>query len=183
MKFSRNIWLAALTLGLFLAAAGVAHVWLSKGRPNTAPQTPAVSRKAAATLNCVFYDLTQASIVVAFDFVATRAKSQPPRFNQRAQASRDGMQKTFNGDEQPVWTYALDEDGKPKITSPDGETRIILYGLKLDTGGEFFIEAGLRSNYYRNLQGQCHQANFDNLDMATASEPSSSGATPAPSQQ
>jgi hypothetical protein len=31
------------------------------------------------------------------------------------------------------------------ITSPDGATRIVLYGLKLDTGGILLIEAGIRS--------------------------------------
>lgn len=53
-----------------------------------------------------------------------------------------------------------DVDGTPTITSPDGATRILLYGLKLGTDGVLLIEAGIRSNAYRNLGGECRQTNL-----------------------
>ena len=36
----------------------------------------------------------------------------------------------------------LDGDGKPTITSSDGATRIVLYGLKLGVAGVLPVEAG-----------------------------------------
>ena len=46
------------------------------------------------------------------------------------------------------------------FTSSDGATRIVLYGLKLGAAGVFPVEAGIRSNVYRNLGGECRQSNL-----------------------
>ncbi|MEJ0049683.1 MAG: hypothetical protein WDN02_00440 [Methylovirgula sp.] len=111
------------------------------------------------SLYCAFNDFTHQSIVVAFDFADAFPKGAPPRFDERYEGTRDGTQR-FAADQSPTWPYAHDDDGTPTITSPDGATRIVLYGLKLDTGGILLIEAGIRSNDFRNLDGQCRQANF-----------------------
>ncbi len=143
--------------------------------PLSQPSPPAhqdVREKPVPSLNCVFYDFTRASIVVGFDFAATLSEGAPPRFEERAKASRDGNQTIFEVGDRPVWAYAQDDDGHPTITSPDGATRVVLYGLKLDAVGAFFIEAGLRSNEYRNLNGQCQQANFGGA-LASMSKESS----------
>ena len=63
-----------------------------------------------------------------------------------------------------AWTYGLDGDGKPMLTSSDGATRIVLYGLKLGAAGVFPVEAGIRSNVYRNLGGECRQSNLGGSD-------------------
>ena len=59
----------------------------------------------------------------------------------------------------PTWTYAID-DGTPTIVAANAETRIVLYGLRPDASGIAWIEAGVRSNRYRNLEGKCRQAYF-----------------------
>jgi hypothetical protein len=143
--------------GTAIAALLLVFVAYSVRRP---PAPPAAPKKLPPTIYCVFYDFTHASIVVGFDFAVTLENGAPPRFDQRGEAQRDGTRTTFDPDQRPNWTYFHDEDGKPVITSPDGATRIVLYGLKLDTPGELLVEAGLRSNDYRNLDGQCRQANF-----------------------
>lgn len=111
------------------------------------------------TLYCEFYDLSNTVVVVGFDFAVALSKSAPPRFNESYEGTQDGSQ-TFDADHRPNWSYSHDKEGTPVITSPDGATRIMLYGLKLNTGGVVFDEAGLRSNDYRNLDGQCRQANL-----------------------
>lgn len=161
-----------LSAGVVLTAIIVA-LGLSWGRGSASSTTDTAALKpdvstASPSLECVFYDFTRASVVVAFDFAVALAEGEAPRFDQRSQSARDGTQAVFERD-RPVWSYSHDEDGAPLITSPDSAIRIILYGLKLDTGGVHFIEAGLRSNEFRNLQGQCRQINF-------ASAPSASGA-------
>jgi hypothetical protein len=72
----------------------------------------------------------------------------------------DGTRKYFTANDRPAWTYGLDGDGKPTITSSDGATRIVLYGLKLGTAGVVPVEAGIRSNVYRDLGGECRQTNL-----------------------
>jgi len=124
------------------------------------PQEALPAKNFSPSLYCVFYDYLHEGIVVGFDFAVALPKGAPPRFDERAEATRDGTHRMFDADNLPTWPYAYDDDGTPTITSPDGATRIVLYGLKLDTGGVLFIEAGLRSNDYRNLDGQCRQANF-----------------------
>lgn len=157
-------------------AAGVLAAFFLAYKPLSRPSPPppqASAEKPVPTLNCVFYDFTRASIVVGFDFAATLSNGELPRFEERAEASRDGRQTTFDAGQRPIWPYAHDDDGKPTITSPNGDTRIVLYGLKLDTAGAFFIEAGLRSNEYRNLNGQCQQANFGGAPQGLSKESSS----------
>lgn len=169
MKIARSLLLAALGIGV--TAIAVAF-FVYRPVSQTSPSGQQEAQKAPVpTLNCAFYDFTRASIVVGFDFAADILKDGLPRFEERARASRDGNQTIFDAGDRPVWAYVPDDDGHPSITSPDGATRIILYGLKLDTAGAFFVEAGLRSNEYRNLNGQCQQANFGSA-RAVASEAS-----------
>jgi len=152
--------LALLIAGVAVAALSIT-LWLGTRAPAPAPpETKSAEEVAPPSLNCVFYDFTRASVVVAFDFAVTLADGKPPRFAQRSISARDGTQTVFDAGERPDWPYAPDEEGTPVITSPDGAIRIVLYGLKIGTGGVFFIEAGLRSNEYRNLQGQCRQTNL-----------------------
>ncbi len=76
----------------------------------------------------------------------------------------DGTRTNFDGDDRPAWTDGLDGDGKPTIISADGATRIVLYGLKLGVAGVLPVEAGIRSNEYRNLGGECRQTNLGGND-------------------
>ncbi|MBA2126515.1 hypothetical protein DLM45_09815 [Hyphomicrobium methylovorum] len=128
-----------------------------------APQKEASAASPAAakpSMTCWFHDFTRATIVVRFDFDVAVPKDAPPRFMQTAQAERDGTEKIFEADDRPNWQYSLDEDDAPVITSPDGATRIVLYGLDLNAKKAVFLETGLRSNEYRNLGGRCRQANL-----------------------
>jgi hypothetical protein len=137
--------------------------WSGEASPERTLQAAPASKIPASVLSpslyCAFNDLQYERIVVAFSFAVTRSKDAPPSFKERAEGTHEGT-RTFDANQSPTWPFAHDEDGTPMITSPDGATRILLYGLKLDTPGVIIDEAGLRSNYYRNLQGQCQQANF-----------------------
>lgn len=112
------------------------------------------------SLDCAFHDFMRTSTVVAFYFDVVPANAEGPRFYERAIVASDGKRTNFAGSERPNWTYVRDGDGTQKITSPDGATVIVLYGLKLGTAGVFNIEAGIRSNEYRNLGGECRQTNL-----------------------
>lgn len=114
------------------------------------------------SLSCQFADITRANVGIRFDFVAILPKDGPPRFEQLAE--EEGDQTIPNADHRPTWAFSRDGDGTPIITSPDGATRIVLYGLKPNAASILFIEAGLRSNVYRNLGGKCRQANLGTLD-------------------
>jgi hypothetical protein len=161
---------------IFLLAAGVAAVLaiivivpstrrgsspqlVQADRPQTISERKPSPLLVSPSLYCAFNDFGHERIVVAFAFTVALQKSAQPRFEERYQGSNDGT-RTFDIGHRPAWPFAHDDDGTPVITSPDGATRIVLYGLKLDTGGVFLIEAGLRSNDYRNLDGECQQANF-----------------------
>ncbi|CCB66058.1 MULTISPECIES: hypothetical protein [unclassified Hyphomicrobium] len=133
----------------------------------TAPPQKIAAQSPAPTLNCVFYDLTHANIVVSFDFAVAFPDGAPPRFDLRSQAMRDGNQ-VFDAGERPVWPYALDDDGAPAITSPDGAIRIVLFALEPSARGVAFVDAGLRSNEYRNLDGKCRQSDFGDSGHASA---------------
>jgi hypothetical protein len=98
---------------------------------------------------------------VFFYFDVEVPKGEPPRFFQRAFVSADGVRQNYEHAERPAWTYALDGDGRPMITSADGATHIVLYDLKLGASGSLPVEAGIRSNVFRNLGGQCRQTNLD----------------------
>ncbi|MEW6438654.1 MAG: hypothetical protein AB1508_15960 [Pseudomonadota bacterium] len=126
-------------------------------------ETPAKKPPASVftpSLYCEFYDYLHERVIVAFGFAVTLPKGAPPRFDEKYQGSRDGTQ-TFDAADRQAWPFAHDDDGTPMITSPDGATRIMLYGLKPDAAGAQIDEAGLRSNDFRNLDGQCRQANFN----------------------
>lgn len=176
MQSRRFGWLALLTVASVVAVVLVGLTGLNLTGGSSAPPgdqsvTPAGDALDVAqeqpeeealrpSLDCAFHDFMRTRAVVSFYFDVTVSKDEPPRFYQRAIVSGDGARKASEGNDRPVWTYALDTDGKPTITAPDGETRIVLYGLKLGTGGILPVEAGIRSNEYRNLGGECRQTNL-----------------------
>jgi hypothetical protein len=158
---------------LILTSAGVAAAVLMSfvavhlaGQPSAppkeaaeAPQEP-TEESLPPSLDCAFHNFTRTAAVVSFYFDVVFPKDEQPRFYERAIVSADGKRTNFAGDDRPAWTYSLDADGKPNITSSDGATRIVLYGLKLGTAGVLPVEAGIRSNVYRNLGGECRQTNL-----------------------
>ncbi len=155
----------AVAAAIILTHAG-RQIWSSPTEDAAPSQQVSVKVPASVfvpSLYCAFDDITRSSIVVAFDFAVSFGKGGSPRFDERYIGTQ-GTTQTFSADHSPTWPFAHDEDGTPTITSPDGATRIMLYGLKLATPGVLLIEAGLRSNTFRNLDGQCRQANFDASD-------------------
>ncbi|HVZ05405.1 hypothetical protein [Hyphomicrobium sp.] len=152
--------LAGIALAALLAVL-VPH-WAPQRSPapeTVAPQQERAANMEAPSLSCLFYDFTHSRLIVGFDFAVASSKDASLRFHERAEA-HDGKQTTFDADHSPVWAYSRDDDGTPTITSPDGATRIVLYGLKPEAVGTVFIEAGVRSNEYKNLGGQCRQVNL-----------------------
>lgn len=156
-----------------LMAAGIATALLvgffavySSGEPSAPPLKAAETRQKPSedilspSLDCSFTAFMHNSTAIIFYFDAAISKGEPPRFLQRAFVSAEGTRTAFEGNDRPIWTYGLDEDGEATITSPDGATRIVLYGLKLDSRGVLPVEAGIRSNEFRNLGGQCRQTNL-----------------------
>lgn len=141
------------------AAIGVAGLLWNPSK-DVAPKTAPSQQDVGPSLNCAFYDFTNSRLIIGFDFAVVFPAGSPPRFEERAEGTGTSeTHKTFEPGERPIWTYGTDDE-TPVITSPDGATRIVLYGLKLETDGVFFIEAGVRSNEYRNLGGQCRQINL-----------------------
>lgn len=124
-----------------------------------APQQPP-KESWPRSLDCAFHDMMRTSAVVSYYFDVVLQKGEEPRFYERAIVSASGVRTNFHGNERPVWTYGVDSDGQQTITSPDGATRIMLYGLKLGVAGVLPVEAGIRSNEYRNLGGECRQTNL-----------------------
>ena len=164
-------------LSAILMAAGIAAAVLVgyfavhwAEQPSAPPREVAeVSQEPAEeslppSLDCAFHNFTRTAAVVSFYFDVALAKGEQPRFFERAIVSADGTRKNFDGDQRPTWTYSLDGDGKPTIISLDGATRIVLYGLKLGVAGVLPVEAGIRSNEYRNLGGECRQTNLVGSD-------------------
>jgi hypothetical protein len=153
----------AAVLTIILVAYSLRELSLRPPEATTPPEE--VTAKAPSpsafspSLYCEFYDISNTIVVVGFDFAVALPKSAPPRFDESYEGTQDGSQ-TFESNRRPSWSYAHDEDGNQMITSPDGATRIMLHGLKLNIGGVLIDEAGLRSNDYRNLDGQCRQANL-----------------------
>ena len=135
-----------------------------------APSTPAVEEVHEAdtpiedsltpSLDCAFHDMMRTHAVVSYYFDVVVTGEKEARFFERAIVAENGTRTNFSGDDRPAWTYGLDGDGKPMITSPDGNERIVLYGLKLGAAGIWPVEAGIRSNRYRNLGGECRQTNL-----------------------
>jgi hypothetical protein len=136
------------------------------GQPSAPPQEAADVPQApseaglAPSLDCAFHNFTRTAAVISFYFDIELSKGEQPRFYERAVILADGTRKDFAVNDRPAWTYGLDADGKPTITSADRATRIVLYGLKLGTPGVLPVEAGIRSNVYRNLGGECRQTNL-----------------------
>ncbi len=157
-RFMRSRTIFSLAVVAILAA-GSLLVW-PRIKPTSSDNTTAVAPiRHAPTLYCDFYDLMHKAVVVSFDFaVETTAKSQPI-FTERYVVEPDNTRTDFGeaGQPTPVWSYTFDDD-TPTITAADGATRIILYGFKPSQPGVFWIEAGVRSNAYRNLEGRCRQA-------------------------
>lgn len=116
------------------------------------------------SLDCAFNAIMHSSGVVYFYFDVALSYGEPPRFYERAFVSADGTRRTYGGGDRPPWTFSLDGGGQPTIKAPDGTTQIILYGLKLGSPGEMSVEAGLRSDEFRNLGGICRQSNLAGRD-------------------
>jgi hypothetical protein len=154
--------LAGITSAVVASLAAI--LMFFPGGSSTPPKQ--VVRKEPSTenlspsLDCAFHDFTRGRVVVSFYFDVALPKDQKPQFHERAIVAADGTRTAFEGDERRAWTYGVDEDGKQVITSPDGATRVVLYGLKLGASGISTIEAGVRSNEYRNLGGECRQTNL-----------------------
>ena len=160
-------------LSVIMMVAGIAAAVLVgyfavhwAGQPSAPPKEAAevpqekTEESLPPSLDCAFHNFTRTAAVVSFYFDIAFPKGEPPRFFERAIISADGTRTNFAGNDRPAWTYSLDGDGKPTITSPDGATRIVLYGLKLGVAGVLPVEAGIRSNEYRNLGGECRQTNL-----------------------
>ena len=139
--------------GAALYLAGEAEVPSGEPRPLVAQPS-----RARPSLDCAFHDFMRRGTVVSYYFDVDASESEPPRFYERAIVASDGTRTNFRGDERPAWRYERNSDGEQTITAPDGATRIVLYGLKLDAPGVLPVEAGIRSNEYRNLGGECRQS-------------------------
>ncbi len=153
---------AALAIALIVALAIAGRLLLM---PSAAPPTEQTARIAKApaptpTLYCEFYNFMRNATVVSFLFAVEQAAGGDPRFLEMAVVEPDQTRTEFEADQRPQWTRGTDEDGKQTIASPDGATRIVLYGFKPKQPGIFWTEAGVRSDTYKNLEGKCRQANF-----------------------
>ncbi|MDQ8698893.1 hypothetical protein [Hyphomicrobium sp. LHD-15] len=113
------------------------------------------------SLDCGFNAFMHSTTAIFFYFDVAVSEGETPRFYERAFVSADGARQAYEGGDRPVWVYSLDADSQPTIASPDGATHIVLYGLKLGVPGISEVEAGVRSNVFRNLGGKCRQTNLD----------------------
>lgn len=166
--------LAAVGTAAVLAIAGTAlYLARDSAEPSQetahAPARPAIPQRPS--LDCAFHDMMRRGAVVSFYFDVVVTKNAAPEFYERTVVESDGRRTSYAGDDRPVWRYALDEDGAPRITSPDGATQIVLYGLQLGSGGVLPVEAGIRSNQYRNLGGECRQSHLGFRDEPPAPHP------------
>jgi len=155
--------LAAAGVTAILSATGAAFYLARNGAEPSQETGPAPARPSIPprpSLDCAFHDMMRRGAVVSFYFDVVVTKDAAPQFYERAVVASDGSRTSFAGDERPVWRYALDEDGAPRITSPDGATQMVLYGLRLGSSGVLPVEAGIRSNQYRNLGGECRQSHL-----------------------
>jgi hypothetical protein len=162
--FGRSVILTTAGIAVALLIGLVVVHWAGQPSPPLqeaadVPQEPS-AESLPPSLDCAFHNFTRTAAVVSFYFDVELAKGEQPRFYERAVISADGKRTNFAGEHRPAWTYGLDGDGKPMLTSSDGATRIVLYGLKLGAAGVFPVEAGIRSNVYRNLGGECRQTNL-----------------------
>jgi hypothetical protein len=164
----RSVILMVAGIAAAVLVGFVAVRWA--GQPSAPPQEAAAAPQEPTeeslppSLDCAFHNFTRTAAVVSFYFDVELPKGEQPLFYERAILLADGTRTNFAGNDRPVWTYSLDGDGKPTITSPDRAARIVLYGLKLGTAGVLPVEAGIRSNVYRNLGGECRQTNLGGSD-------------------
>lgn len=147
--------LAVIVFAAALGGAAIVGLRDAQRDPIDEPPTPGIEEPS---LNCAFHSYTNSELVAGFDFGATFPDGAP-RFEERARGVLGKGRTNHETDDRPVWTFAY-IDELPTITSPDETTRIVLYGLKLGTAGTHYIEAGVRSNEFRNLGGTCRQVNF-----------------------
>lgn len=156
------------TRRLALAVAGLAVVGLAVAlllRPG-AEQSPnadaPASRRAApvaaeATLYCEFYNFVGRTPKVGFHFALPPAGRVD--YAQIFQREIDGTQTDFGADRQPRPAWAFDGSDSPAtLRSPDGAIQINLYGYDAAKAGPAWIEAGLRSIQYLNLDGKCRRS-------------------------
>jgi hypothetical protein len=157
--------MAAGILAVVLMSFVAVHLAGQPAPPKEAAEvSPELTESLPPSLDCAFHNFTRTAAVVSFYFDVALPKGEQPRFYERAIVLADGTRTNFAGNDRPAWTYGLDGDGKPTITSSDGATRIVLYGLKLGVAGTLPVEAGIRSNVYRNLGGECRQTNLGGSD-------------------
>jgi hypothetical protein len=133
---------------------------LHRSDPAPPAETAPAPQALRPSLDCAFHDFMRTRAVVSYYFDVVVRSSEGPRFYERAVVQGDGTRTDFVGDRRPAWGYSLDEDGRATLTSPDESTRIVLYTLKLGDAGVRPVEAGIRSNEYRNLGGECRQTNL-----------------------
>lgn len=134
-----------------------------------------LEKELRPSLDCAFRPAKHNSVYFYFDVEV--AEGAEPRFFERAIVLGDGSRTSYEGDDRPVWSYAIDADGNATITSQHDGTRILLYGLKMGAPGIWPIEAGIRSPVFYNLGGECRQAN---LVSAQSPAPSHERVPPAP---
>ncbi len=113
------------------------------------------------SLDCGFNAFMHSTTSISLYFDVVLSETGSPRFYQRAFVPADGVRQVYEGNDRPAWVYSLDSDGQPTISSPDGATQIVVYGLKLGAPGILEVEAGVRSNVFRNLGGKCRQTNLE----------------------
>ncbi|NSL73132.1 hypothetical protein C6Y62_15070 [Hyphomicrobium sulfonivorans] len=125
-------------------------------------------RELRSSLDCAFRPANHNSIYFYFDVVVNEGVE--PRFFERAVVFGDGTRRAYEGDDRPVWDYAVDADGRATITSQNDATRILLYGLRMGLAGVWPVEAGIRSPVFFNLGGECRQANLVSARPTMASD-------------
>ena len=159
--------------GIAALASALAAVFIVRdGTVTTAPPAaaiPTVSAKVSAktstpTLYCEFYNVVGRSPKVGFTF-AVGGTSPTPAYAQVSQMEMDGTRADFEpGPSRPAWGFD-GSDSPATLTSPDGAIVINLYGYDpAKSGGDStkpvggWIEAGLRSIQYLNLDGKCRRS-------------------------
>lgn len=159
---------AILTMSGIATAMLISFVILQSSEPPPVPskQAAETSRQPPVeslppSLDCGFNAFMHNTTAVYFYFDVAVSEGETPRFYERAFVSADGNRQAYQGNDRPVWVFSLDADSYPTIASPDGVTRIVLYGLKLGAPGIREVEAGVRSIALRNLGGKCRQTNLD----------------------
>lgn len=157
---TRTLVRATLVVAVFVALASAGRLLLTHSAAPSEPKAQAAKAPPPTpTLYCEFYNFMRNGTVVSFLFAVERAPNSDPRFLEMAVVEPDGTRTEFAVDQRRQWTRVT-FDGAPTIASPDGATRIVLYGFKPKQPGIFWTEAGVRSDTYKNLEGKCRQANF-----------------------